>query len=590
MFAAQLGTAGAFPFIDPTNQDTVPTGAPLGAELPAADVKGLRNQLRLTNPGAAGNPSAWTIIPRLTIQEILTDNAYGVSSPRRPDAVTVISPGISVAADTSRLKLNLDFQPSLVMHAVNGPLNTLVHQLTATGLITVVPDLAFVDVRALSGVQSRLGALSGAGTLGAGTVAPGGVPTDIGYGAGQGANRNNLVQTSSFGLSPYLLRQFGDYGTGKIGASIDVSRYSALNGFTGNPLPLGGSTNGQSLVTTEEIARYSSGDILQKFQYTFDLSLSQSRTQNDALTATAINTATGATVILPQQSFSSQRQTINNQINYALNRKFTFFVSGGYEKIYYGVPNAPNVNGLIWKVGTTVTPSPESSFTVSYGRQNGANAFEASGRLALTARTILTFSYDNTVGTQLQNLQNQLNNSAIGQTGALINAQTGGPVFIQGNGLGVQNGVFRFRTFTTALATQWERDTLQGTLSWSEQTALTPALGVGSILFDPVTGAALIVPTTISTNGPSSEVKTASIYWMHELSPALTLSSNASFSFITRSGSGTDTSLSTAVALQYLATDTMTLHARYSFFDRKSKLPGSSMYENILLVGFTKQF
>jgi len=74
------GAAVAFPFVDPTNQDTLP-GA--GTEMPATDVTGLRNQLRLVNPAAPGNHSAWTIIPTLTIQEMLTDNAYEVRAPSR---------------------------------------------------------------------------------------------------------------------------------------------------------------------------------------------------------------------------------------------------------------------------------------------------------------------------------------------------------------------------------------------------------------------------------------------------------------------------------------------------------------------------
>jgi hypothetical protein len=55
-------------------------------------------------------------------------------------------------------------------------------------------------------------------------------------------------------MSPYLLHQFKDYGTGKIGVSIDASHYSTIHDFFASPFPAGG-TNAQSLLTTEQIAQ-----------------------------------------------------------------------------------------------------------------------------------------------------------------------------------------------------------------------------------------------------------------------------------------------------------------------------------------------
>jgi hypothetical protein len=41
LFLAQVSTALAYPTIDPSNQDTFPTWAPQGTELPQRDVNGL---------------------------------------------------------------------------------------------------------------------------------------------------------------------------------------------------------------------------------------------------------------------------------------------------------------------------------------------------------------------------------------------------------------------------------------------------------------------------------------------------------------------------------------------------------------------
>jgi uncharacterized protein (PEP-CTERM system associated) len=584
---APIGTAIAFPFIDPTNQDTVPTGAPLGTDLPAADVQGLRNQLRLTNPGAAGNPSGWTITPRMTIQEIFTDNAFEVTSPRVFDAVTVLAPGISILADTNRLRLNFDYQPNLLMHAINGPLNVLTQQLTATGILTVVPDLAYIDVRALSGVQSRLGALAGAGTIGAGSTVGGTAAGSGGiYGTGQGLNRNNEVQTSSFGISPYLLRQFGDYGTGKIGVSVDASRYSNITGFAASPFPTGGGSNGQSLLTTEELAHYTSGEFLNRLQYSFDADMLQSRSNGGAGAVIVGNTF----VVAPNGSFNSQRQSVSNSLSYALNRTFTLMAGIGEEHIQYSNGAAPTISGLTWNLGVTITPSPYSALTLSYGRQYGANTLMANGHIVFGGRSMLTFGYTNYVGTQLENLQNQLNNVVAGANGQFQNAQNGGPAFVATNALGVQNGVFRFNTATASWETDWERDTLNLTVSWSEQTSLTPALTGELATFNPATGQFIISPVTTTTSGPSSVVTIGTLSWTHEMSPDLLLTSSASYSYIRRSGGLNDSSVSTAIALQYILSTSTTATVSYSFFDRVSKIPGYSLYENILLLGITKQF
>jgi hypothetical protein len=48
--------------------------------------------------------------------------------------------------------------------------------------------------------------------------------------------------------------------------------------------------------------------------------------------------------------------------------------------------------------------------------------------------------------------------------------------------------------------------------------------------------------------------------------------------------------LATSVAVQYLISQTLAASARYSFFDRISTTPGQSYYQNLVLVGLTKQF
>jgi uncharacterized protein (PEP-CTERM system associated) len=114
---------------------------------------------------------------------------------------------------------------------------------------------------------------------------------------------------------------------------------------------------------------------------------------------------------------------------------------------------------------------------------------------------------------------------------------------------------------------------------------------VPETFFDPNTGQAFAFSQTVAGTGQSTDIKTASLAWTHELSPDMTLSTSASYSLVRRSGNlGTDSSLSTAVGLQYILSESTSLSARYSFFDRISKIPGYTLYENILILGVTKQF
>ena len=75
------------------------------------------------------------------------------------------------------------------------------------------------------------------------------------------------------------------------------------------------------------------------------------------------------------------------------------------------------------------------------------------------------------------------------------------------------------------------------------------------------------------------------------MAPDLTLSTSGSYTFTHRNGStGNDSAFSTAISLQYTLSDSSNVSARYSFFDRISRIQGYSLYENILILGFTKKF
>jgi hypothetical protein len=548
-----------FPVFDPSNLGAVPAGV----ELAPAEQQDLRNQLQLANGLIAGAGAGWTILPRLEFQEMFTDNALQLHAPREWDLVSIFAPGIAIAGNTNRIKLNLDYSPSLAIYARNGSQSALTHQLSATGLGTVIEDWAFVDVRAISGVQSRTGGVGGLGGSNGNGLA------NISTG-NSGLGRNNLIQTTSFGISPYLLHQFGDVGTGKIGYSANMSRYTALNGFTASPIGDAGS-NGQSMTTQEEIAQFTSGEILPFVQDVVDVHLQQSTSrygQGTFATGTGtIGTGTGGGVVTSQ----SRRESISNKVTYPIDHEFSVFASLGYEDINYTGAFTRSIHGLTWSVGTTWTPNPDSKITVSYGRHDGADAFSADGTYSITPRTVLGLTYSNTVGTRLENLQAGLNTSQFNAQGGLVNGRTGGNAFAAGNATGIDPGIYRFSTLNVNVRTLLDRDIITAGVLWSKQTAE----GGG---------------TPVSN---SVDAKSLTVQWTHQLMDDLTLNSAASYTLQNTSGGfngGNSTVISATAALQYAVSDTLTTTLRYSYFDRTTATTILAISQNLVILGLTKHF
>ena len=550
----QTGAAHAFPLVDPTNATTVAAAT----DLAAPDAQDLTHQLQIANGlGGLAAGGGWTFQPRLGLQEALTDNVLQVNSPRRWDLTTYFSPGLTIVGNTERAQVSLDYAPVLIMNARTGSQNALNQQLNGTATITVVNELAFVDLRAVSGVQSMAGALGGGGTIGAGNI--GGLTAGAGTGGAglTGANRQNEEQTSSLGISPYLLQKFGDYGTLKVGYSLNLSQSNPITGFRYLPLPTG--SGAQSLMSQEETINFKSGDFLDDFQDTFDLDFTQS-------TSTFQTTGTTTVATTTPTSTQSSRDIITDQLSYALTHWATLNGSLGHEYIVYSGAGQAPIDDLTWKLGATLTPNPDSSITFSYGHELGAASIAFDAHYQLTARTTITADYNQTLGTQLENLQQQLNAGSIGNNGGTVNANTGGQQFTGTNNLPTQGGVFRFNTFTATVRTQLDRDTLTLTVNNSTSSS---------------TGG------TASTSTQSSGV---SLQWIRQLSPDLTLNTSGSYNVQTGGVQSGGNSMAFNIGLQYAINDSLSSSARYTFFKSTSQSVLFNLYENMLILGITKRF
>ena len=90
--------------------------------------------------------------------------------------------------------------------------------------------------------------------------------------------------------------------------------------------------------------------------------------------------------------------------------------------------------------------------------------------------------------------------------------------------------------------------------------------------------------------GQSSNAKTASLSWAHAFSEALSMVCSASYSTAQQSSTGTLNSVGANVSLQYAINETWVTNVRYAYFDRVSATPGQSIYQNLIIVGISKQF
>jgi uncharacterized protein (PEP-CTERM system associated) len=561
IFGFPAADALAFPLIDPSNQTTVPTGT----ELSTPDVQDLQHQLQLVNGPIVAPPGGWAFQPRIDAQELITDNIFQAHSPRQWDAVTYFAPGFTLAGDLPKLQLYFQFQPTLQMHVEAGSLNSLTQQYSGTALATLVDDLAYLDVRAISGVNSVYGGLGGIGGVGANAVAGTSAANVSGLGNNNfNLNKNNQVQNSSLSISPYLLRRLGDYGNVKLGYSFNLSHSEALTGFLASPFPSGG-TNQQTFISNEILAHYDTGDMFAQLQYSFDADLSQGQTTTGSQ---FYQTVAGVNPTGPN-NYTSYNNYVTNRVSYQINPTIQVFVTGGYEYVRYTNQTYQTNNGPTWSVGTTLTPGPDALLTLSYGYNNGYYQFNGSGYYNITARTSVNASYYSSQGTQLQYLQNQL---GLASGPNLVNGQNGGQLFVNTNLLGPQNGVFRFDTFQIGAQTIMNRDIISANLSITKSSQQ----GINA--------------------APPSNGSSFNVQWVHELNQDMTLTTAAAYNTLSQSAvlstinPGNSHAYIFSTALQYQLSPTLGASLRYSFFDRISEVSSNSIYQNLIVLGVSKTF
>ncbi len=143
---------------------------------------------------AAGLPAAkkaWLVTPGFSLSETYTDHVSSDPGNGGSDLITRISPGISLRGQGKRLTLSADYHLNAVFYASNSDENELQQALNAFATLEAVEDWLFIDMNGVISQQyiNPLGALS----------------------ADNSSINDNLTQTGSFQLSPYIKGRLGRY-------------------------------------------------------------------------------------------------------------------------------------------------------------------------------------------------------------------------------------------------------------------------------------------------------------------------------------------------------------------------------------------
>ncbi len=530
---------------------------------PAGQPTDLTSQVGVPGIFAGVPEPGWTFTPRVALQTGYNSNALATHNNPSADWVNYLTAGLTVRANTDRVKGQFDYAPTLGLYARNSSLNYLAQTFSGNGSITFVPDLFYMDLRGFAGVQPRNGA--GFGSTGTGTGA-----------SVTGLPPNQLNQTSSFSVTPYLMHRFGEYGTGKIGYSFNSSNSRPVTGF--GTLPFIGTSSSSvptsslsptaqaqlsqngilnqnyNTITNEEVAQFQTGEFLGRF---------------NNLTIATGNQYTGSAT-----TNNGYQYTFNNQLGYAVSRRITVFGALGYEDIHYqGIPPT-NINDATWQVGAKLTPNEDSTITLGYGHQYGINAFFANAGYQVTPRLRVNVSYNTGIGNGLTQLQNNVSVSDVDQYGYQVNALTGAPLFNATGLFGSNSNLYRTKTFTGSATLNLDRDVIMISAYVSEQQLLATSQAV--------TGARA---NTTSTTGYAS--------WTHQLWPSLT--SIVSGSYTTQPSqaaalSGSQTTVTANLTFQYQFNPTLTGSAQYAYYERNSPVTLLSFTQNVFLLGISKSF
>ena len=530
------------PALGPLSAPDTPINRPfLGGGLPgfANTAPGL-GIAGVSTPFDLGN-RPYAIRPSIGVEVLGTNNVFQTPV-ANGDVVTTIAPSLEAAISTTRLNGTLRYTPALRLYAINSSQDGVDQVGDGRLLAALAPGLFYVDVRGAASVLP---------------VFPGFIP-----GSGQVVAGNDIIQTYTAQVTPFLVHRFGSAATVQAGYSF---QYASQNYAGFNQSSLNTLNNPNSLLEN----------------YTANRGFAVMRSGEDfgrlALQARADGTKyAGNGVYDDAHRFIAAFET-----RYAILRSVALLGEIGYENQEYSGTNPFTISDAIWSVGLRLTPGPDSIVLVKYGRQNGFNSFYLNAGMALGVRTNLFATYRETLATTLTQSQDLLATTTVDALGNPVDSQSGAPVALINPFLGLSDALYRMRVGTVSLRHHWPRDVLALSGTWQSQ--------------DPMTAANSVVSVT-SSSGPY-----ATLSWGHEFSPRTTGVAAAQYghvygqlgfgqSGVVQSGQGDSDTYSLTATVLHQLNDKLIGSVQVAWTNNTSSVANQSYTQAVIRAGLRRTF
>jgi uncharacterized protein (PEP-CTERM system associated) len=485
--------------------------------------------ITITNPVTPG----WTITPSLSARQAWTDHVQGANV--GSTLVTTIQPGILATANTARLQSTATYEPDLEIFSADGGQNRIGHNFDADGLITLIPEKVFVDLRGFGNVQSALQGVAPTNTV---VLA-----------------KQNEVQTQFYTVHPYLRQRFSDWFSMELGGS---GFYTTQDNLADTSQTQTGTLTNQHATTGREYLSLSSGPQLGRL----------------SLSGLALATQSIGTGVLD----GAHRDQIDLESGYAISRTISVLAGGGWQSFHYAGFPSYNFSGPDWDLGVHWKPNADSSLTFRYGRRGGVTAPEFAGTYAFSPRTSISARYSEGITTDQEQLQNAISESVLDPLGNPIDPQTGSPLLLINNFYGVQTNV-----------TLTKRGSITGTLLHHRDRFL--------LSFGFQSANQLAASTRATAGRLDTEAIYGSLNWQHEFSRNVTSIAffqygHTSQTVQTPSPLGNPSGITevVSVSLIYSVVTNLDLFGQYAYTKQPASGTLATVPSNLVVFGVKKTF
>lgn len=373
---------------------------------------------------SGASASEWKLVPRIEAQESFTDNARLSRTGRTSDFVTRVAPGIDLTAKGGRVTADIDYSLGYDAYARESDLNGVRHSLRGTGKVELLDDNLFVDLGAFAGQSPALAR---------GRVSA--IDRSLG---------GDSSQIYSYSVSPYWRSRLGAWADSELRYRFSqIASRRERGDIDPNPAP--------ALLSDTDVHQASGSVVAGENFDRLRWKLSAEHAQTSVSSGTAATIGTSSTTL--------RRQSASAQPSYVVNRWLSVLGTLGYDHIESG-GFRKDLDGAFWNGGFRLTPSPRTSFELTYGERYGGPNWGSSLTAATEAGTSITFGYRESVENQALQAANGFSFLARDASGGLIDTRTGLPFLGRDPFFDQTDRTFLSRAFNVSLRVPFPRDTL----------------------------------------------------------------------------------------------------------------------------------